>query len=133
MATATITTVSNIKTGEAGFSLIEIMVVFLVFTVGILAQIQMQVKSIETNSAGRRITQMASLGTDRLEKLMSLPYDALDANSTTTVVDEHYEVKWEVSDADIPIENVKTITVTTTWTQGSQQRSRSNVYYKANE
>ena len=45
------------KNGSAGFLLIEVMVAILVLSIGVLAQLSMQVKSIHSNAAALRMTQ----------------------------------------------------------------------------
>lgn len=118
-----------------GFALLELMVALLILSLGILAFMQMQVTTIETNSFARHMTERTMLGTDRLEKLMALPYDdaALQAGTTTTEVDGRYTIKWQVSAANNPIQNVKTINVTASWDEDGETRSMTYVYYKADQ
>lgn len=118
-----------------GFALLELMIALLILSIGLIAFMGMQITTIKTNSVARRITQRTMLGTDRLEKLMGLSYDddLLQPNTTNTVVDGRYTIHWEVSAAGVPIKNVKTINVTTSWEEDGKPRSVSYVYYKADQ
>ncbi|RJQ71935.1 MAG: hypothetical protein C4519_19090 [Desulfobacteraceae bacterium] len=120
---------------EGGFVLIELMIAVMILTIGILGLMSMQVKAIQVNSSARRITQSSTLGADRFEKLMSLPYaDAqLQPDTTITVVDGRYTIEWEVLSANTPIPNIKTINVTVSCIEAGQPRSISYVYYKADQ
>jgi type IV pilus assembly protein PilV len=130
------TAVKNTLAGrknERGMVLVELMIAVVVLSIGILAMMSMQVASIRTNASARRITQSAVIATDRLEKLMGLPYDhaLLAANSNHVVVDGRYTIRWTVSDENDPITNVKTVTVTVSTLEAGEQRSTVHVYYKA--
>ena len=57
-----------------GFTLIEVLIALTIFSVGILAIAAMQISAIRMNSTGNRLTELSTLGIDRMEYLMSLPY-----------------------------------------------------------
>ena len=127
---------------DAGYTLIELMIALMIFAFGILAIWSMQGTAIRGNTKARRITEGAALASNQVETLMRLPYlnDPTDPTSapnelipgTHSRTEDSYTVQWEVSTADYPINNVKTIEVTALWTEAGQQRSVSYVYYKAN-
>lgn len=121
--------------GDSGFALLELMVALLILTFGIVAFMRMQMTTIETNAFARRMTERTMLGTDRMEKLMGLPYDdpQLQPGSSNTVKDGKYTIKWVVSAADNPVKNVKTINVITSWVEKGETRSMTYVYYKADK
>jgi len=118
---------------DHGFTLMEVMFALVVLSVGILSLMSMQIAAIRTNTAARRVTESTNQTSDRFEKLLAIDYaDAtVDPLSITTITDGIYTLRWSVSDVNQPIENVKTINVTTSWTEAGQQRSVSYVYYKA--
>ena len=126
---------SAAKRKEGGFSLVELMIAIALLSIGILTMMTMQVNSIRTNASARRITQSATIGADRVEKLIGLPYtdDLLLPESEHTFVDGRYTIQWQVSPDHHPIENVKTIQVTVTTQEAGQPRSTTYVYYKADE
>ena len=61
---------------QDGFTLIEVLIAVTIFAVGLLAIGAMQTSAIRMNSTGNRLTELSTLGIDRLENLMSLPYNA---------------------------------------------------------
>jgi len=60
---------------ESGLTLLEVMVAVVVLTVGILALNAMQVSAIRVNSAAGNLTKAVSVGQEKLESLLGLPYD----------------------------------------------------------
>jgi type IV pilus modification protein PilV len=128
------TNANNRILGNAGgFTLIELMIAIVILGFGILGLVYAQVNALQTTTLARQRTQCTVIGADRFEKMMMLPYDdgQLTPNTTTTVVDDPYTIQWQVSAENTPIQNVKTVTVTTSWTTKGQQRSETYVYYKA--
>lgn len=65
-----------------GFTLIEVLVALVIFTIGILAANVMQITSIKGNSQANSITESTYWGADRIERLLSLDYDAPDLDDT---------------------------------------------------
>ena len=63
------------KIREGGFTLIEVIVAISILTVGLLAVASMQTAAIQGNFFAYRTTQATTIAQDRLEYLMSLPYD----------------------------------------------------------
>lgn len=119
--------------GADGFSLIEMMVAILILSVGILSLMAMQISTIRTNSLARHLTEGTTLSADQFEEMMTMGYGnaALAPSTTTTSTDGNYTIERVVSAVDTPIKNMKTITITASWTEAGQQRSVSHVYYKA--
>lgn len=102
------------RKGEAGFTLIEVLVALTVFSIGILAVMTMQTTSIGGNSKAQYIAEASSWGADRMETLMNLSYthaDLVAGNHAATGNPAGYTVTWLVTD-NTPINNTKTIMVT---------------------
>lgn len=121
--------------GDAGFTLIETMIALMILAIGILGILGMQGTAIKGNAQAKRITEISALASDQVEKLMRLAYDdpALDVGAHTRSEDS-YTVDWVVSAGNTPISNMKTVTVTASWTVAGQTRnSVSYVYYKADQ
>jgi type IV pilus modification protein PilV len=119
---------------EAGYTLLELMIALMILAIGILGIWSMQGTAIRGNAQAKRITEGAALAADQVEKLMRMEYDDADlATGTHSRVEDSYTVQWTVSAADVPINNIKTVDVTASWTVTGQTRSVSYVYYKADQ
>ncbi len=123
---------------QAGFSLLEVIVAIAILSVGILAVASMQGNASRNNVFADTRTQAATWATDRIEKLVDLPWDdanlsdadgdgqagldntGFDNNAATTgdadhmVTEGNYTIYWNVAD-DVPITNVKTVRVIVVW------------------
>jgi len=107
---------SNGKTDERGFSLIEVMIALAIFSIGILGVASMQILSVNYNSHARRTTEGTSWGVERMERLMTLPYDDADLdpvnNNPHTDTRGIYNITWNVTDNT----DNKIINMTVSWT-----------------
>jgi prepilin-type N-terminal cleavage/methylation domain-containing protein len=69
------------KGGNNGrYSLIETMIAIAIFAIGFLAIASLQITASKTNRAGSEYTQATTIATDRMERLMALPYGDGDLN-----------------------------------------------------
>jgi len=104
------------KTDERGFSLIEVMIALAIFSIGILGVASMQILSVNYNSHARRTTEGTSLGVERMERLMTLPYADADLdpvnNNPHTDTRGIYNITWNVTDNT----DNKRINMTVSWT-----------------
>lgn len=110
---------------DQGFTLIEILIALTIFSVGMLAVGAMQVSSIKVNSTANKITKRMTRAQDKLEELMSLPYNdpwlqdlgdppsGLDSagNIHEETTSDGYTISWTVTN-DSPVSNAKLVTVT---------------------
>ena len=106
------------KGREAGFSLLEIIVAISILTFGILAVASMQSAAIRGNQLGYRLTEGSTLAQDRLEFLLTKPYndplldignDQADPDPGGTGLPTGYQLTYDV--ADVAGINAKLITV----------------------
>jgi prepilin-type N-terminal cleavage/methylation domain-containing protein len=101
--------------GQAGFTLIEILVAFVVFAIGILSLgLTIPMATRRVNKAGAQ-TRASSIATERAETLLITTYGDGDLTAGTHTdpnnpIDRVYYVKWVVTD-DQPITACKRIVV----------------------
>ena len=101
---------------EEGFNLIEVLVAISILTIGLLAVAKMQGTALSGDSFASAVTESSTLAQDRLETLLSLPYnDAnLDSgNHQDATPPARHTITWTVTD-DEPVPNSKLIEVTVT-------------------
>ncbi len=121
----------NFTNSNKGFTIMETMVALSLLGVGMMAMTAMQIKSMSSTTTSEIITQSSIKGLDIYEKLVAKSYDNITSDSTT---EDIYTVKWDVSAADTPIPNTKTITITMQTTRGGTRNEElSFVYYKSDK
>jgi len=94
-----------------GFTLIEVLMAMTIFAIGILAVTSMQIKAIGGNTSAKIQTEETRLATERMERLIGLPYDHGDLDEAGNPHQEFhgiYTVAWNVTDNQ-PITGTKTI------------------------
>ena len=116
---------ARIGTGEAAFSIVEVVIGMSILLVGLLAIGAMQMRAVEVNKAGRMLTEATSLGQDRIEALLAADYGTVaGSGNPVTTPDGRFTISWTVVD-DTPVVNSKLITVTVAWSrEGTQQQVR---------
>ena len=115
-----------------GFTLIEIMIAMVVFSIGLLAIVTMQINAISGNTSAFEMTQATSLAQDKVEELMAMNYLYQDLNDTDgdgnnggglndtganadfSIAQGMYTVNWNIA-TDFPIDSTKSIRVIVTW------------------
>lgn len=111
----------NLIRGNQAFTLIEVLIALTVFSIGILGVGTMQISSLNGNALANNSTQGSTWAVDRVEKLMSLPYNSDDLDPAAihieTSPDGVYTINWTVTDSQI-IPKTKTISATVTWRHG---------------
>jgi len=105
------------KINNQGLTLIEVIFALSIFAIGILAVSTLAISSVNSNASSRRLTEATTLAEDRLERLMTLPYDTISDGQTN---DSGYNITWTVLEDDI-IEKSKSITVTVTRAGGLKE------------
>ena len=108
----------NETTGNRGFTFIEVLIVFAIFSIGVLAVAVLQVTSIGTNASARMSGEATALAANQVEALMALPYDYDDldpADNPHGFNQGAYAINWNVTESDIDGDGTndsKTIIVT---------------------
>jgi type II secretion system protein I len=90
----------NIK----GFTLIEVLIVMAIFSIGILAVAAMQITATKGNASARRITEATALAENQIENLMQLSYDHVDLSPAANpheITRGSYTINWNVTDIDL--------------------------------
>lgn len=105
---------------QNGFTLIEVVMAMAIFTIGIMAVIGMQIKSISLNSTSRFHSDSYTLALDQVEYLVSVPFThaALELQGNPAVEKDGkivtrgpYSVEWDVVSNDAVIAHSKKIHV----------------------
>lgn len=128
---------------ESGFTLVEVLISLMIFAVGILAVINMQLFSTAYNVKSRGMTEGIVVAQNKIEELSALPYTDADLTDRTTganvggvgdlglddfpsndlavnnadhtdAADPKYTVYWNVQD-DAPFNDTKLIRVIVRW------------------
>jgi type IV pilus assembly protein PilV len=116
-----------------GFTLIEVLIVLAIFSIGILAVAAMQMTSTKGNASARRITEATALAENQIENLMQVSYDHADlnpANNPHESTQGPYTVNWNVTEIDLDADGTndsKTVDVVVNWNYG-RDRSVSIQY-----
>ncbi|WP_321413292.1 prepilin-type N-terminal cleavage/methylation domain-containing protein [uncultured Desulfobacter sp.] len=117
------------RPGQAGFTLLEVMIATSILAIGILGIIQMHISAIQGNETAWKFTESSGFAANEIEGLIRLPYDDDDfVNGSKQQGD--YNVSWTVTNSD-PIPNVKKITMTVGWTDKGTTKTYISEYYKA--
>ena len=98
------------RMNNQGLTIIEVLFALSIFAIGILAVSSLTIASINSNSSSRRVTEATTLAEDRLERLMTQPYeDIIDGQEEVGA----YDVSWTIIENEIA-DMTKSVTVTVT-------------------
>lgn len=116
---------------NGGFTLVEVMIAIVVFSVGLLAIAQTLVVVINTNLTARQITSATILAQAALEDIHRRGYVAADPVTTTDDYGsmpnfEAYKRVTTIS-SDAPAIGMKTAIVTVSWKGGQRSLSLSTI------
>lgn len=108
-----------------GFTLLEVTIAVSILAVGLLGVAGMQVAAIRATAGAYRTTEATERAQDRMELLLSLPYDdslLSEGPHEDTSFSPEYTVTWEVTE-NKPMHGMKKITVTVSWDRRGATRS----------
>jgi type IV pilus assembly protein PilV len=102
--------------GSRGFTLIEVLIALIVFSIGALTMVAVVPMGVKKNTVAAQQTRASELASRCAERLLTLPYDdaELDDGAHTDTGNPYfarYYVKWNV-DEDQPIARCKLVTIT---------------------
>lgn len=113
--------------GDAGFTIIEVLIAMFIFTIAGLSVIKMQIQSIKSNSLAKEMTQASFVLSSEIENLLSLGFTDTNLNAGEYDNDTvgsvgKFNRQYEV--VDMPVQGsaagfYKSIIVTTTWNEGN--------------
>lgn len=102
------------------FTLIEVMVALVVFTLGILGMTGLFVSVAQTNRGTNNRSRAIELLHQKVEQLESTPYSQLAAGSEQeTVGNVGFDLDWTVQ-SNTPVANVSRIDLTAEWSERGQ-------------
>ena len=109
------------KGSDPGFTLVEVLIVVAIFSIGILAVASMQITAVKGNASARRVTEATALAENQLEILLELPYDHNDLDPDLNphqLSQSPYEISWNIIETDLDgdgIIDAKTVDITVGW------------------
>lgn len=142
MDSVTVGGISKARRHSTGFSLLEVMIAFVILAVGILAMTAMQVEALRQGGAGRHTTDAAAVGRTYLEQAQRLPFASLDGVKDTgwllpawagarssydtavtnpsggTAIEHTYNVLWRVSSVPATI-CILDVEMQVSWTEAN--------------
>ena len=110
---------------EAGVSFIDVMLALVVLTIGVLALADLQTAASNGSIASKRIMSAMTVAEQKLEAIKNTPYANIVAEPATpvTAADGLTYTRQVSVVNDSPLVNTKTVTVTVTWSAGSQMHT----------
>lgn len=105
----------NFPKTTAGFTLIEILIALVIFSIGILAFASLTVTSTRTGSYGGRMTEAVTFAQDKLEELKTNSWGNIvsGADQKTGPTGISYARNWKVLEKET--RNLKAVSITIDW------------------
>jgi len=108
--------------GQKGFSLIEVLVAVTILAIGLLGLAGLQVTAIRGNSVAIHRSQASALVADKIETFQNTPYASIAEGVTTENGLDGIFTRTSQVQKDVPVNDLKTVTVTVTWTDTITQQ-----------
>ena len=111
----------KMQTDVKGFTLIEVLIVIAIFSIGILAVAAMQMTSTRGNASARRITEATAHAESQMENLMQQSYYHADLDpvgNPHASTQGPYTINWNVTEIDLDADGTnesKAVDVTVNW------------------
>lgn len=106
-----------------GFTLVEVFVALLIFMLGLVPFLKLQLSTIDSNLAANQVTEATNLAKSKMEELLGMNYQNLLSATIASKKVDNYTVTWTRT-ADSPIADTATLAVTVSWAD-AENRSRS--------
>jgi type IV pilus assembly protein PilV len=107
--------VINFLRKSAGFTLLEILIALIIFSIGILALTSLTVTATRTGSYGGRMTEAVTFAQDKLEELKASSWGNIvsGGDQKTGPTGVNYTRNWKVLEKET--RNLKTVSITIDW------------------
>lgn len=107
--------VMDIQKRSAGFTLLEILIALIIFSIGILALTSLTVTATRSGSYGGRMTEAVTFAQDKLEELKADSWNNIvsGADQETGPTGIYYTRNWKVLEKEA--RNLKTVSITIKW------------------
>ncbi len=118
---------------QKGIGLIEIIIAILIFGIGITAAMRTLPESNTATTRSRNLTVATNLAQEKIEQLMGTPLNdaQLSAGNHTdplNPIERIFTRTWSVTD-NVPLADMKHVTVTVSYTSGSNDNSATLTTY----
>ncbi len=133
---------------DSGFTLMEILIAMVIFSIGLLGVAKMQISSIQGNAYSQEVTDATVIAKDKIEELMAVNYHNLrflsdvdaDGNNGGGLDDTgaaadysqvmgRYTLSWNVA-IDFPIDRTMTLRIIVNWQDRGQTKNVTMDYMK---
>jgi len=107
--------VMNFQRKCGGFTLLEVLVALIIFSVGILALTSLTVTATRTGAYGGRMSEAVTFAQDKLEELKANSWDKIvsGVDQETGPTGIYYARNWKVLERET--RNLKTVSITIEW------------------
>ncbi len=106
------------KSGESGFTLLEMLIAITILAIGLLGMATLQVTAIKGNAFGMKNTEATALIEDRIEEYKNTPYANISEGAETepNLGSGGIFTRRSTVQKDTPVNDAKTIIVQVSWT-----------------
>lgn len=123
----------SIQKKEKGFTIIEVLIAIVIFSVGVLAVAKMQIHALDANKKAFDQTEATMWASNQAETIVSQPFASTpllagDYGPAFADPANRYSLTWKITNNGL---TTKTIAITVSWTEKGVQKSLEFDYIKA--